>query len=138
MNYNSLLDWIKKHEGLRLYPYKCTADKLTIGFGRNLQDNGISQQEAELLLENDIQNTIKELEHFEWYNNQPDNVQFALINMCFNLGLTRLLTFKRMIAALEERDYTKASIEALDSRWAKQVKGRATDVACLMREGYGS
>ena len=45
--------------------------------------------------------------------------------MGFNLGLTRLLKFKKFLAALEKKDYETAAIEMMDSRWAVQVKGRA-------------
>jgi len=134
MNYNKSLEWIKTYEGLKLYPYKCPANKLTIGYGRNIEERGISIEEAEFLLQNDILRCKQEMAPYTWYYGQPPQVQDALINMCFNLGLTRLLTFKRMIAALEAKDYTKAALEALDSKWAKQVKGRATDVAIMMRE----
>lgn len=135
---SDLKDWIKAHEGFRSKPYLDTVGKTTIGWGRNLSDNGISNEEAELMLDNDIENCQKELSSFDWYYSQPLHVRDALINMCFNLGLPRLLGFKRMIAALEKKDYTTAAAEALDSRWAKQVGQRAKDVACMMREGYGA
>lgn len=128
-----LKQWITKHEGLILKPYRCTAGKLTIGVGRNIEDNGISRAEAELLLENDIRNAVKDLERFEWYVDQPTHVKYALINLRFNIGMPRLLGFKKMIKALEDKDYTLAAKEALDSKWAKQVGRRATDVAMMMR-----
>lgn len=108
---------------------------MTIGWGRNIQDNGISQAEADLLFENDFQRCLNDLNRYKWYTDQPAHVQDALMDMCFNLGIGRLLGFKRMIAALEDKDYTKAAIEALDSKWATQVKTRAQDVAVMMREG---
>ena len=49
-----LKDMLIRHEGLKLKPYLCTAGKLTIGVGRNIQDRGITYQEAMMLLENDI------------------------------------------------------------------------------------
>lgn len=129
----SIKDWIKKHEGLSLNIYRDSVDKITVGVGRNLSDNGISSEEADFLLDNDIQRCIKELLPFSWYLDQPQSVKNALVNMCFNLGITRLLKFKRMIAALEVNDYERAATEALDSRWAKQVGARALDVAGVMR-----
>jgi lysozyme len=131
----TLLDWIKHHEGLRLFPYQCTANKTTIGWGRNLQDNGISVDEAEILLNNDIKKCVSELSNFDWFTDQPEQVRWALINMCFNLGLPRLLGFKKMIAALKRKDYTQAAIEALDSRWSVQVGQRSNDVALMIRQG---
>lgn len=131
---DTLIDWIKKHEGLRLFPYRCTSGKLTIGYGRNLDDKGISTEEAKAMLDTDIKQCAKELSHFQWYIDQPINVRYALINMCFNIGLPKLLRFKRMIAAIEKKDYDEAADEALDSLWAKQVGQRADDVANMIRQ----
>lgn len=118
-----------------LLPYTDTVDKLTIGYGRNLDDNGISQDEADYMFENDFKRCQDDLSKCSWYVNQPEGVQSALMNMCFNLGLPRLTGFKRMIAALEEKNYTLAAQEALDSKWATQVGKRAKDVAIMLREG---
>lgn len=131
----TLKDWIKQHEGYRSHPYLDTVGKVTIGYGRNIDDNGISKEEAEILLDNDIERCRKELSPYRWYSEQPFGVQDALVNMCFNLGLARLLGFRKMIAALEVKDYTKASKEALDSKWATQVHQRAKDIALMIREG---
>jgi lysozyme len=131
----NLRDWIIAHEGVRLKPYKCTGNKTSIGVGRNLDDNGITLDEAYFMLDNDIERCKRELSMYPWFLRLDYNRQDAIVNMCFNLGLPRLLGFKRMIAALERKDYAKAAIEALDSRWAQQVKGRATDIALVIREG---
>jgi lysozyme len=129
-----LKDWIKKCEDLKLESYVDTTGHLTIGWGRNLE-NGISVDEAQLMFDNDFNRVLRELEEQDWYTMQPEGVQQALINMNFNLGIAKLLGFKKMIAALRNKDYTKASIEALDSRWAKQVHARATDIAVMISEG---
>jgi lysozyme len=118
-----------------LHPYIDTMAKLTIGWGRNLEDNGISQEEADFLFDNDFANCERELSQCSWYRDQPEGVQAALINMCFNLGFPRLKGFKRMIAALKAKNYTLAAQEALNSRWATQVGQRAKDVAVMLREG---
>jgi lysozyme len=127
-------DWIKKCEGLKLDTYIDTTGNLTIGWGRNLK-NGINLDEAELMFENDFNRTIEELQHYDWYVNQPEGVQQALINMNFNLGINRLLGFNKMIAALLEKDYTKAASEALNSTWSRQVQQRAKDIALMISEG---
>jgi len=136
MTEEDLKDWIKACEGFRAYPYLDTVGvgKVTIGFGRNIDDNGISVKEAEFMLDNDIARCKEELAHYDWYNFSPENVQAALMNMCFNLGLPKLLGFKKMISAIENQDYKTAAIEALNSRWAEQVGKRAKDVALMMRE----
>lgn len=130
-----LKDWIKHHEACKLHPYIDTVGKLTIGWGRNIQDNGISKAEADYLFENDFNRCQADLIKYKWYTDQPQNIQYALMDMCFNLGIGKLLGFKKMIAALQEKNYTQAAIEALDSKWATQVKTRAQDVALLIREG---
>jgi len=131
----NLSDWIIAHEGVRLKPYTDTLGSLTIGCGRNLDGKGITLDEAYFLLDNDIQRCVRELSVYPWFLGLDRNRQDALVNMCFNLGITRLLGFRKMIDALSKRDFTTASLEALDSKWAKQVKGRATDIALVIREG---
>lgn len=128
-------NWIKKCEECVLKPYYDSVGVLTIGWGRNLRDNGISQEEADYLFNNDFLSCERQLLDCSWYINQPEGVQAALINMCFNLGLPRLKGFKRMIAALEAKNYTLAAQEALNSKWATQVGQRAKDVAVMLREG---
>ncbi len=126
--------WIKRYEGLKLEPYVDTTGNLTIGYGRNLK-NGISKDEAELMFKNDLSRATKELFAFGWFLDQSNNIQTALINMNFNLGINKLLSFKRMIAALTTKNYTLAAQEALDSLWARQVGVRAKDIALMIRQG---
>lgn len=125
---------IKKHEGLRLKPYRCPAGKLTIGYGRNLDDVGISEGEAEVLLTNDISRAIGEaqiLAGHAWVD-LSDNRKAVLVDMVFNLGLTRLSKFYKFLAALREGDYATAAKEMLNSKWAKQVGRRAITLAYIM------
>jgi len=123
-----------KHEGLKLKPYICPAGKLSIGVGRNIEDNGISKDEAMYLLENDIKRCEKELrEIFPKYDELPENVKIGLIDMIFNMGKPKFLTFKKMIRAIKERDFKKAAKEAKNSRWCEQVKSRCEDVYRLLR-----
>lgn len=134
MTHFQLQQWIKKCEGLKLNPYLDTTGHLTIGWGRNLE-NGISHDEAELMFQNDLHQAIDELSLTDWFTDLPDGVQQALINMNFNLGIDKLVRFKKMIAALKNKDYTNAALEALDSLWAKQVGDRAKDIAVMIRQG---
>ena len=132
---NRLEKDLVRDEGLRLKPYLDTVGKLTIGYGRNLDDNGINEDEALAMLRNDIQVSRKELSAYGWFTRLDERRQEALINMHFNLGLPRLLTFRKMIAALDAQQYTKAANEALDSRWAQQVGERAVRIARIIKEG---
>jgi len=132
-----MIEALKAHliarEGLRLKPYKCPQGKLTLGVGRNIEDNGITTEEAMYLLTNDIHNTIEELENvFEDFPDLPVNAQLVLADMCFNLGLPTLLEFKKMLKAIEEEKWEEAGKQVLDSRYAKQVGERATYNAHLL------
>ncbi|MBE7415099.1 MAG: lysozyme [Deltaproteobacteria bacterium] len=126
-----------KHEGLRLKPYRCTAGKLTIGVGRNLEDRGISNDEAMLLLDNDIEQTLRECRTFPWFE-QLDNVRQAVVaSMVFNLGLSKFQKFKKTIAALEAGDYAEAAREMVLSDWFTQVGKRGPELMEMMRTGRG-
>jgi lysozyme len=130
-----LKNWIKKHEGLHSHSYLDETGNLIIGWGHNINEKGLRIDEANLIFDNDFEQCIDELSYFKWYKDQPDNVKGALIDMCFNLGIGRLLGFRKMISALMRNDYTQAAIECLDSKWAEQVGERAKDVALMLRQG---
>lgn len=132
----SLIEQLKRHEGLRLKPYKCTADKLTIGVGRNLEDVGISEEEADMLLMNDIKRAeVQLLDKFPW-TSELDEVRFsALINFTFNVGIGTVSKFVNAMALLKDGSYDMAADEFLNSRWAKQVGQRAVDVTEQIRTG---
>ena len=110
-------DLLIKHEDLKLKPYICPAGHLTIGVGRNIEENGISEDEAMYLLRNDIIRVEKELkEIFPDFDELPYNVKLVLIDMDFNLGKTRFLTFKKMIQAVKNRDWEAMIKEMKNSR----------------------
>ena len=131
----ALIDSVKEGEGLRLKPYRCTAGKLTIGYGRNLDDVGITKEEAELLLKNDLEKAEKDAEKFPVYAKLNQARKDVLIEMVFNLGYSRLSNFKKMFAALEKGDYDEAANQMLDSSWHTQVGKRAERLAYFMRIG---
>ena len=136
-----LMDRIKsqlvRHEGLRLKPYRCTAGKLTIGIGRNLDDCGITESEAYIMLINDIMNCEKQLQARipDTYNGLDEVRKSVLLNMCFNLGISGLLGFKNTLAFVKAGDWERAANNMLVSRWAKQVGRRAIELSELMRKG---
>ena len=136
---NNLTNLVRAHEGLRLFPYKCPAGKLTIGFGRNLEARGITVKEAEFLLENDLVKIEVELNNKIDFFNQLDDVrQAVLIDMAYNLGTKGLLSFRRMLHYLDLGNCRKASEEMLNSRWSKQVGRRAVQLSHMMRDGNWS
>ena len=126
MNARRVAEQLLVDEGLRLKPYRCTAGKLTIGVGRNLEDKGISAAEALGLLDNDIDEFWKELTSLlPWVLTAPEAVQEVLLNMAFNLGVPGLLKFKETLRLLQSGGYSLAAQAMLDSKWAKQVGPRA-------------
>jgi len=130
---NELIKQLKLHEGLELFPYPCTSKKMTIGVGRNIEDNGISENEAEFLLDNDINRCIEECTAvFFFFKTLTQIRQRVLIDMCFNLGISRLMKFPKMISALERSDWLEAAKEMLDSDWSKQVGKRSLRLAHYM------
>lgn len=125
-----------RDEGRRSHPYRCTAGKLTIGIGHNLDDAGLSDAAIDFIYSQDEAACAADLDRaLPWWRTLSEARQRALINMRFNLGLPRLLGFKQMLAALQQGDYQTAAAQALDSQWAKQVGDRAVRIALLIREG---
>jgi lysozyme len=130
-------DSLKRHEGEkkkgnRHVVYKCSANKSTIGWGRNLDDRGLSEKEAEYLLENDIVECIQDLATFSYWNKLSIHQQAALIDLRFNLGGDGYRTFKMMGKALEIGDYAEAAYQVLHSTYHDQVGKRAEDVAAWL------
>lgn len=132
----SLDEMLIAHEGLRLKPYRDSQEKLTIGVGRNLEDVGISREEALALLHNDIERVKRELDaNLPWWRTLSEVRQKVLISMAFNLGTNGLLGFNKMLSYLQDGDYSAAAEEMLASLWASQVGERAMELADMMENG---
>ena len=115
---------LKRFEGFRAKVYRDPGGLLTIGFGTLIQ-YGISREEAELLLVHRLQKAILELQRRKpIVISLPLSVRRGLRRMAYNLGVPRLMKFRRMWTALERRDFPGAAKEALDSLWSKQVGPR--------------
>jgi lysozyme len=137
---NKLEEMLIRHEAKRRFAYKCTSNAITIGVGRNIDPNkggiGLSDDEVMYLLRNDIKRVYEELDsNLPWFSELDDVRQDILQDMCFNMGITRFMKFRKMLAAVELGDYDRAADEMMDSRWAEQVKGRAVRLADMMRKG---
>lgn len=135
MDRTLLKSQLERHEGLRLKPYRDTVGKLTVGYGRNLDDVGITPEEAELMLDNDIDAAEKHLLTVDEYNELDPIRQAVICNMCFNLGFYGLMAFRKMWKAIARKDYSEAAKQMLDSLWARQVGYRADELAQIMRTG---
>ncbi|MCH8136115.1 MAG: glycoside hydrolase family protein [Proteobacteria bacterium] len=123
------------HEGIRIKPYLDSVGKLTIGVGRNLDDTELSDDEVELMLNNDIERAAKNAERFSWWRELDSVRQMVVVDMLFNLGLAGFAKFRKTISFIGAGDYPKAAEEMLDSKWASQVGSRAVRLAKMMRTG---
>jgi lysozyme len=136
MNRTRLKLLLVKHEGERLKPYTDTTGNLTIGVGRDLTSLGISHDEAALMLDNDISRVWNELSSaFGFFGSLDETRQHVLMDMTFNLGLSRMHLFAKMLAAIEARNFDAAAEEMLASKWAREVGDRAVELAKMMRQG---
>lgn len=127
---------LRKHEGTRLLPYIDTVGKITIGVGRNLDDVGISNDEATYLLNSDIDRTVKGLlARFPWVLELDPVRQCVLVNMAFNMGVPGLAGFTQTLQAIREKRYKEAAEHMLQSKWSQQVGQRAVELANQMRTG---
>mgnify|MGYP003628964058 FL=1 len=133
---NKLLEQLKIHEGMKLKPYLCTSKKLTIGIGRNLDDVGISKEEAEMLLKNDIYEATNQLLNaFPFMATFSDVRISAMINFTFNVGIGTVRKFSNTIEYLKNEDWDAAADEMMDSKWAEQVGDRAIQITEQIRTG---
>ena len=159
MKYNRshFLDKLIEHEGLVLTVYQDTLGIDTIGIGRNLKDRGISKEEldyldipnmeviyehgiseadARYLALNDIAIVENELCRVHPCVEDLDGVrQLILMDMAFNMGVPRLCKFKKMWNAVHEQNFEAASLEMMDSKWARQVGRRAKKLSDAMKTG---
>ncbi len=137
-------------EGIELFPYmdccgkpwrqcSCTPKfkgKLSIAVGRNLEDFGISENEAMGLLENNVKRTTIEIERsFPWFSKLNTPRRLVVVSMVFNLGLNGFKGFKKFIGCLDSGDFASASAEMLKSKWASQVGDRAERLSKMMKTG---
>lgn len=139
------------HEGCKLMPYRCSRGYLTIGVGRNLETNpltneelkvcgdykhGITKNAAFYLLRNDIDRVITECKRLPMWVQLDNERQYALLDMCFQLGIGGLMGFKKMLSALGVGNYKEAAEHCLDSKYARSdTPGRAKRIAKTIETG---
>jgi len=134
MDLKALTEQLKIHEGFRNHVYQCSMGHDTIAYG-HLVSKGVSKAVGELILQEDIQEAIDEVKrNIGFFEDLPGKAQEAIVNMSFNLGISRLMQFKKMLMHLRDRNFSKAADEVLNSRYATQVGKRAMDVATMIKE----
>lgn len=136
MNQEKLAAQLHVDEARRARPYLDTEGNWTAGVGRNLSERPFSDDEIDLMLRNDIRAVERELDRvLPWWRQMSEARQNVLANMCFNLGISRLLKFVRALDFMRANRFDAAAQEMLDSKWARQVGARATRLAATMRKG---
>jgi len=133
-----LREMLRRHEGVRNFVYVCSEGYETIGVGRNIADSGLglSDDEVDYLLDNDIKRVREELnDEYYWFGALNDARQEAMIDISFNLGQTRLRGFKKALDAMASEDFDRAADEFMDSKWSEQVGNRAVEVTEMIRTG---
>ena len=134
MDMSNLKKTLIRHEGKKKKLYKCTADKWTIGVGHNIQDNGLSEAAIQFIFEEDLSTAIAECQrNIIGWDEMPSPVQEALVNLTFNMGIKRLMQFKKTLGYLRNAEWLEAADELLDSRYARQVPTRAEEVSDMIR-----
>ena len=133
-----IMELLLRHEGERLKPYRCSAGKLTIGVGHNLDDNGIPKHISDALLMHDLAECLRELRaNFPWFEKLNDARRAAVTDMVFNMGLPAFKKFKNTIRFIEADEFENASMEMLDSKWAREdvSPDRSGRLSIMMRTG---
>jgi lysozyme len=130
-----LTEDLKRDEGFEPRVYACSANKQTVGYGWNLEDNDMPERIAEELLKHAVMEKIAQLSNHQWFCRLNDNRQLVIANMAFNIGVNGVLKFKNMISAIRVNAYDLAADAMIDSKWYRQVGGRAERLVIAMREG---
>jgi lysozyme len=126
MDKNRLYRRLEHDEGFRERPYRCPANKWTIGIGWNFQDVPMRYSEARFRLKNDVDECIEDLRSLlKNFDDLPDVIQEVLVNMRFQLGPSRLRGFKNMLGAVRVWDFEGMRREMRDSAWYRQTTLRA-------------
>ena len=137
IDFAGVIEDLKRDEGWRATVYQDHLGFWTIGYGflvDERKDAGLPLSIGEAWLEYALSKRWNDLTLQEpWINEQPQEVQRALANMCYQLGVAGLRKFRRMLSALQDGDRERAATEALDSKWAKQTPSRAHRVAGLLK-----
>lgn len=131
----SLIESVKESEGFRDKVYKCTEGYDTIGYGFAIKDLVLDEDICDIILERKLINLIDKADKkFPFLRGLPLDKSEVIYEMCYQMGVSGVSKFKNMLKALENEDYDKASVEMLDSLWAKQTPNRALKLSNIMKK----
>ena len=131
----SLIDSIKKHEGYVGVVYKDSLGIDTIGYGFAIKDLELDADICDIILERKLKALHDMIKiKFKWYGYMPQEIKDVVIEMCYQLGVTGVSKFKKTIAYLQNKQWEEASVEMLDSLWARQTPNRAKELSNRVKE----
>lgn len=131
--FNFCKDFLREVEGLRFKVYKDTRGIFTVGYGRNLEDRGITINEAEIMLDCDVNQAVSDLvDIFPNFFDMSENLRVVLVSMMFNLGKSRFLTFKKFIQAVKSNNKQAMMYGLLNSKRAKELPDRVNKEKFLL------
>ena len=127
---SKLIESIKQHEGYVGIVYKDSLGIDTIGYGFAIKDLELDEDICEIILERKLHNLIDRLLlKFGWFKYMPPEIKDIVTEMCYQLGVTGFSKFKKTIAYLQDKKWEEASVEMLDSLWARQTPNRAKEMS---------
>tara|TARA_R110002110_G_scaffold185473_3_gene392590 strand:- start:772 stop:1197 length:426 start_codon:yes stop_codon:yes gene_type:complete len=130
INLDELIEDIKRHEGYEPMVYNDSLGKPTIGIGFLIETLKLDEDDCERILIKKLDILLPEIfRKWEFLHDAPNTVKIVIVNMCYQMGVYGVSKFKRFIKALEDKDYSYAAIEMLDSKWAKQTSTRAEELS---------
>ena len=133
-----LIEQIKLHEGYRARVYADSLGIDTIGIGFAIKDLELSEEVCDIILKEKLVDLYSRVKRkFPFFEKLPEEIQDVLLNMCYQMGVTGVSKFKKMLAAMKAGDWTEAADQALDSRWAKQTPHRAKELSDIVRNYSG-
>ena len=131
----SLIDSIKEHEGYVGIVYKDSLGIDTIGYGFAIKDLELDRDICDIILERKLHNLEDSVNlKFSWFMYMPQEIKNVVLEMCYQLGVNGFSKFKKTISFLQDRQFEEASVEMLDSLWAKQTPNRAKELSDRVKE----
>ena len=125
-----LIESIKQHEGYVGIVYKDSLGIDTIGYGFAIKDLELDEDICEIILERKVKDLQDRVDNkFNWYRYMPPEIKDIVLEMCYQMGVYGFSCFKKTIAYLQNKQWEKASVEMLDSRWAQQTPNRAQEMS---------
>ena len=131
----SLIDSIKEHEGYVGIVYKDSLGIDTIGYGFAIKDLELDKDVCDIILERKLHNLEDSVNlKFSWFIYMPQEIKDVVMEMCYQLGVNGFSKFKKTVSYLQDRQFEEASVEMLDSLWAKQTPNRAKELSNRVKE----